>query len=318
MARPVIEVTYAQIAFVALIALALALNSGTQQFAASFITGLATTANPATTATITNAAPALTNCSISSSVTLTADGNVSVFCNCSVTDANGYSDIHSVNGTLFNHTTSATGAADNYKRVFNNSCTKNHGSGNYLAANCTFNLPYYAAPGNWRCNLMANDTSGNVLNITGDPTKSYDNMSVAGLVGITVDTSTIAYGSISAGANGSAITVKVNNVGNVQVDAKFEGTNLTNSSALGAGVPASFLNFSRQWYSFNSDFLPASNNYKLGNSTFASVSFNASYNLAPAQSAPVVNMTQYFKLEVPDGQASGSYSGTVLVTAQEG
>ena len=293
--------------------MAIALNSGTQNLAASVITGFATTQNPATSATITNAAPSAGNCYVPSSLTLTADGNSTGYCNCSFTDANGYSDVVVANASLYNHTTSATGAADLYKRYVNQSCNIVGGSGNTAWANCTFQMSYYAAPGNWHCYLSLNDTSGNVLNQTTNVTEAGGNMSIGTLVGITIDPTSVAYGSIAAAANGSSVTVKLNNVGNIQIDAKYEAGNLTNSSALGAGIPPSFINVTQQWHSNETTFT-IGDTYKFTNAS----SFNSSFNLAPTTSNTVVNRTRYFKLEVPSGQASGSYTGLILISAQEG
>ena len=313
MARPVIEVSYAQVAFVLLVALAIALNSGTQHLASSIITGLATSQNPATSATITNAAPTAGNCYVPASLTLTADGNATGYCNCSVSDANGYSDIVAANATMSNNTIALTGASNQYTRQVNQTCTKVGGSGNNLWVNCTFQMTYYSVPGSWRCQMMVNDSSGNQLNITTNVTHAGGNMSVLGLVGMTIDPTSVAYGSIAAGSNGSGVLVNVSNVGNVQIDEKLEAGNLTNSSALGAGLPADFINVTNQWYCWNSSFTTP-NTYQFTNVS----TFNTSFNLAPTTTGAVVNQSAFFKLEVPTGKASGSYTGLILISAQEG
>src|SRR3989344_2036567 len=90
----------------------------------------------ATTQTIIgNQAPSVGNCYITpSTLTLTAGpGTTRVWCNCTFTDTNGYTDIVAVNATIFNVTngegaSGASGTASNLFRYNNQSCRTYNGA----------------------------------------------------------------------------------------------------------------------------------------------------------------------------------------------
>jgi len=303
MARRVVEVSASLFALVLLVALAVIYSfGGLNEFAAS-ITGFATSQQPTTSAIIGNGAPTAGTCYMPTTLTLAADGNVSAYCNCSVDDTNGFGDIVFANATLFNFTTAgAVGAANHYTKYVNQTCTLTGGSGTAVWSNCSFEFSYFAAPGDWKCAMLVNDSANNVLNMTTTAV-----MNVPTLVAITTDPSSVSYGSISPGANGSAVTFKINNVGNIKVDIKKEASNLTTGGA------QKQINVSNQWYAYDVAWT-AGNVYQFANES----TFNATYDLAATTSNTVVNRTEYYKLAVDPGQPAGTYTGLITITAQEG
>ncbi|MBI3588223.1 LamG domain-containing protein [Candidatus Micrarchaeota archaeon] len=185
-------------------------------------------------------------------------------------------------------------------QVSNNSCSLQGSSGNTVTANCSFALQYYFESGGWVCALKVSDA----LDAYGARQSSA---TVNSLIAIGHSPSTINYGSIAAGSNSSVQVSNVTNWGNVQVDAKFESTNLTSSGKKD-------INASNQWYSFStggagSDFLQIPN---------SASTYNTTYDLAPSADGTATNRTAWFLIAIDSGQPSGTYSGVLTITATQG
>ncbi|MBI5176990.1 hypothetical protein HY995_02795 [Candidatus Micrarchaeota archaeon] len=265
------------------------------------ITGYASSQTPASQASVNNAGPTAGPCYVSSSLA-GGPGTSRFWCNCTVVDTNGFGDIAAVNATIFNYTYGEAGAASNLFHYTNNSCRTYNGALNTIHANCSFDVQYYVSPGTWQCRMYFNDTqSASTNNLT--------NFTIATVLAITNNLTTVNYGSVSPGSNSSAVPDNVTNWGNIIVDTKFEATNLTSAGNKD-------INASNQQYSFgyNGTYLDFA---IIPNSTGVA---NASYNLNFSYDGTTgsANKTQYFLIAIDSGQPSGTYTGVITITASDG
>lgn len=175
-------------------------------------------------ASVTNAAPTVGTVTATTPVTLSSGSTVIAWCNATITDTNGYSDVSAVNATIY-HSTSSEGASDdNNDHYTNSSCVTAGGSGTTINANCTFTLQYYANANSWTCKMYANDTAG----LSGSSTAS---VTVNNLTGLSVP-STIAFGELALAATSSVdINHTVTNYGNTQLDIQLSGTDAADNTA---------------------------------------------------------------------------------------
>jgi len=272
------------------------------------LTGAATSQTPSTTVTISNSAPSVDGCVTTNPITLGAGpDNTTVWCNCTVYDANGWADVNFSNATFYNYTNTTSGYFNTSNRYINYSCVNRSVSGdaNRKYFNCSFSVTYFATPsggGFWTCNFSVNDTGGY-------PAFNATNTTLASLVAVGNDPSTINYGSLSPGATSAAQYDNVTNFGNVRIDLKIEGINLTSS-----GKPD--INVSQQFYAY----LSSMSGELSVNFTGGSPQFNSTYELSPTPNGTTIisNRTQWFDLHVPSAQLAGTYGGTITLTAQEG
>jgi spore coat protein U-like protein len=171
---------------------------------------------------------------------------------------------------------------------------------------------YYATPSEslamgWQCKMYANDSSSG-----SDSNKT--NFTIASLIAIVLNVTTVDFGSLSPNANNTAdVPFNVTNFGNVIIDAKFAADNLTS----GANPN---INASNLWY--NISFGTSGLFKKLQNSTsgpsgvdnIADYNLNVSYAGASGANGNESNKTQYFRIHIDSGQPSGTYTGTLYVT----
>ncbi len=285
------------------------------------ITGAATQGTATTQTVIGNQVPVMGPCYLSATsqnaVTLAAGPDTTrVWCNCTIVDTNGNSDISKVNATLFNSTvgegaTGASGTASTLFRYNNRSCNTYNGASNTIHANCSFDVQYFATPGEdiskgWTCKMYANDTSS-------ASTSNTTNFTVASLIAVVINVSSVDFGSLAPNANSTAISFNVTNFGNVILDSKFAADNLTASGKKD-------INASNEWYSLTSgtavDFVrvPNSTSGPSAVPNIGSYNLNVSYNGASGTTGNESNKTQYFLIYIDTGQPSGTYAGTLYVT----
>ena len=161
-----------------------------------------------------------------------------------------------------------------------------------------FRSRYYATPGTWNCSINATDKSVVFAN-------NFTNITMNELVALTVYPSTVDFGNNAPGSNSSLVSLNVTNQGNIQIDMKMDGRNLTKD----ASTP--HINVSQMWFDFTN---PVTADQRMVNVS----SFNTSYNLWKATGETPSNRTHYYKLQVPSGIASGTYTGVMTLTAQAG
>jgi len=293
--------------------------------------GAATSVTLTTTATVTSIGPTINSTETTTSIDLAAGpGTTMAWCNVTVHDDNGNSDIHNVNATLYYNGSTLSGSQDTNQRYVNYTChpgsAADNGSGVWRAYNCSFTLNYCAHVAKstdgagWVCTVFANDTGGmvNSSNIT--------NIAVNTLVAINTNQSTVAYGSVAPGGTSGGVEILVTNWGNVVMDLAHAGTNMTNQSAI-AGGQAGFLpnpdgqiNVSQQNYSTDIAFAHASA-MKIPNVSLANATYNlpnATACVGGAASQAAQNRSAWYRLNVIPGQAPSTYQGYIILTASDG
>ena len=96
-------------------------------------------------------------------VNLIANSSKNVECLAVIVDYDTAIDILNATAEFFHIATSSYGGADdNNNHYTNDSCSIDRGYGDvYTAlANCSFNVWYYANPGNWNCTVYVQDNGG--------------------------------------------------------------------------------------------------------------------------------------------------------------
>jgi hypothetical protein len=174
---------------------------------------------------------------------------------------------------------------------------------------------YYATPSEslamgWQCKMYANDSSS-------ASTSNATNFTIASLIAIVLNVTTVDFGSISPNANNTAdVPFNVTNFGNVIIDAKFAANNLSD------GTPPD-INASNLWYNITfgtSGLFKAVQNSSSGPSgvdNIASYNLNVSYSGMQGSVMADINQsnkTQYFRIHIDTGQPTGTYTGILYVT----
>lgn len=253
-----------------------------------------------------NEAPVVDGVSLSDSNGGTLDLSVSddavVYCNASVTDANGYQDISSANATLYHQTSSSSGADDYNVHYANGSCSFTGNEGNERNVSCSFVLRHEALNGTWTCNVSSKDSSGAAASGTGSNT-------VDQLVALAILEDTIGFGSMSVGQNSSASnSTNITNLGNVALDIQIRADADMSCSAAGT---ISAGNISYNVSSGNYDSMSAkklSTGYSTENAFDLGVEGVATSDGVPS------TKNEYWTIKIPSG-AKGICNNTVTVLA---
>jgi hypothetical protein len=160
-------------------------------------------------------------------------------------------------------------------------------------------MNYMAIPGTWTANISATD-SGSLAGSNTDPN------TVNSLAALDVTDATIDFSTMALGANSTTpTTMTVQNLGNVQIDSIFSGTNY--SCAIGT-IPAT-----------NTKYGLASANYDtlttgLTESPVTQDGFDLTYRTGGTNSTK----SEYWGILVPTSGVSGTCTNTLTVTAIAG
>lgn len=113
-----------------------------------------------TSISVSNSIPTVSSLVVTSPVDLSS-GNVTVWCNATLTDNNGHSNIVSANATFWNSAYATETASDNISKHYTNaSCSLgSNTSSTKKPAYCSFNIDYSANTGTWTCKIRARDNS---------------------------------------------------------------------------------------------------------------------------------------------------------------
>ncbi len=150
-------------------------------------------------------------------VDLLAGSNLTVFCNATITDADGFAGVSSASGVLYDNVSSSSGASDARATHYTNStCSLFSGSGDKRGAECAFSTAYYANNATWSCNVTATDNHS----IKGRQGVDYANMNELIALGIP---DTINFGSVSPGGTSIINKTNVTNLGNKELDLSIYG-----------------------------------------------------------------------------------------------
>lgn len=270
---------------------------------------------PSTSVNVGAAVPSISGVTLSSStIYLTPLGTTSLTVAFTVQDYNKCSDVFTsgvVTTTLY-RSSFAGGAncvADGkncFVVVTPSANTTNDCSGNNVTAHATttFALPFYTQATD-ASSSFAGDTwvatvqigSGGGLTAS----SSYSSAEVQTLTAIDV-TPTINYGSVPAGAASAEQTTVVQNAGNSTTTLKLSGTDMAATDAIPVG---------QQHYSTSTGFTYGTGDVALTNTATAISNFKINQ---PSNGTPVVGNV-YWLLQVSQGVATGTYSGTNTFTA---
>ncbi|NIO21306.1 MAG: hypothetical protein GTN76_11365 [Candidatus Aenigmarchaeota archaeon] len=234
-----------------------------------------------------------------SPIDLSSCGTVTIWCNATVTDANGYNDVQAANVTFWDEAATNEGNSDDNSNHYTNvSCTLNSGSGSTVQANCSLTLQYYANPANWTCKVYANDTGG-------ESDSNSSNVTVNSLIALDAD-NTIDFLTLSPGATSSDdVNNTVTNCGNVIMDLNLSGTNLTNTTATVANITVGNVHYNvTDYYQDYATLMTALTN----TSTWAD------FSLAKRTNGVSTNKT-YWKISIPGSIENLIYTGTITFTA---
>jgi hypothetical protein len=251
--------------------------------------------------TITGVSPSVGPISYSDNVDLSSCGTVTVWCNATITDANGWNDIRTVNATLWDSvSTTEESSDDSSNHYMNNSCGMISGSGSTAQANCSFALQYYANATNWTCKVYANDSSGNV-----DSNTTYDNVTINTLRALDAE-DTINFGSLAPGGTSPEdVNNTVTNCGNAPIDLNLTGTNITNASASVTNISVGNVKYNvTDW----------NQSYTDNMTSLTETSTHADFTLAKRTNGVSTNKT-YWKITIPAVIENFVYTGNITFTA---
>ncbi|NIO22847.1 MAG: hypothetical protein GTN38_02355 [Candidatus Aenigmarchaeota archaeon] len=235
-----------------------------------------------------------------SPVDLSTCGTVTVWCNATITDANGWNDIQAANATLWDITTTTEFASDNSSDHYTNStCVLGSGSGSVRPVNCTFTVQYYANNAtSWNCRVYANDSAG-------ASSSNYTNFTVNPLIAMDAE-NTIDFQSLSPGATSpDDVNNTVTNCGNVVIDLNLSGTNLTNVSATVTNISVGNVKYNLTDYA---------QDYTANMTSLNSSSTYTDFSLVKRTNGVSTNKT-YWKISIPASIENLVYTGTITFTA---
>ncbi|MDI6820986.1 MAG: hypothetical protein QMD65_02280 [Patescibacteria group bacterium] len=240
-----------------------------------------------------------------SAITLTPNATTTVVVNFTVTDDNGCSDVFTngnVTTTVFRSGVGSACTADSLNCYILSTTTHNCAGGNSANATSTFSIYYFAQATDgdssfpseaWQAQVFARDASS----ATGTATSSLQELNT--LTAINVTTSSINYGTVSAGTD----TASINQVAT--------STNAGNSSTTLRLYAQSTLTFGTNSIATSSQRYSTSTFTYPGTSTAltdSAVTVSGFFLTAPT-STNLVSQPTFWGLQVPGGTATGTYSG---------
>jgi len=158
-------------------------------------------------------------------IDLLAGSNLTVFCNASAKDSDGYLDIKNATGYLYyNASSSALAADDKNVHYTNASCSLLTGADDTRGVECGFSLPYFTNSSTWTCNITIRDNQS----INGSKYINYTTINQLLAVGLP---STINFGTLYPGDTSLVNKTNVTNLGNIPLSINVYGfaNNLTTS-----------------------------------------------------------------------------------------
>jgi len=257
--------------------------------------------------------------------TLTANSTKTITCIALVADYDGEDGLSNSTAVFYdiNNATNES-SSDNNNHYINNSChiEKNFGSwksytdDEYSAlSTCTFQVEYYANPGDWNCSLSITDNESQTH-------QKEDTIEILELLAISLPDS-IDYGTIDILTVSSEQTIKIENLGNIAIDiaisayAHTPGDNLAMNCTEGENKTLELENEKYNMTDGTSgeiEFSEFQNNYKSvsNSSTIESIALDYRHN---DSSSEAVNPT-YWRTYIPIGIA-GTCSGNIVFDAMK-
>ena len=159
---------------------------------------------------------------------------------------------------------------------------------------------------NWRAHVNPTDEHNSPINLSDSSTISTNAVQA---LNVPLSTYTIAYGTVALGEISAGQAITVENVGNQILDILIEGTNMTRQG--GGGI----IPFDKQrWSGATQDFTFANGNPLVSSSLGATTALEGCWSrdiaIRPAHDSGNSSDVQLFwKLQMPNPQTAGSYSG---------
>ncbi len=261
-----------------------------------------------------NNTPEVTNVTVNGGTNITLLENTTVPVNWTgtISDDNGSDDIATVQGKLYR---SGVANAENCTPNDNNcyadaDCTLSNCAGTSCTATCTINMQFHTDPTDtgssyaaqyWKGWLQATDDQSTTG--TGDSTAEIE---VLTLMTIEV-TSSITYGTLTAGGSRSDVTTVITNTGNTAItDLTLTGEQMCTDFPTCSG---SLILPNQQQYSLS----PFT--YGTGSSLTATPTIVTVNITKPTSSPSNQSSTLYWGIEIPTGKVPGDYSGRTTVDA---
>ncbi|MCA9366657.1 DUF2341 domain-containing protein [Candidatus Kaiserbacteria bacterium] len=243
-----------------------------------------------------------------SDIILSPGGTVTVLATSTVTDYNGYGDLHSATTTFYRNSVSAACTPDNNNCYVasSTSCGFTNCSGTSCLLTCSADFEYYTDPTDqnggeyWYAFMEVGDQAGGV-----DFGTSFG-IDVMTLRSIDVENA-IGYGNIDINQDTGTYNpdVTVLNLGNEAVDIEVAGTDMTDGVT--SVIPASQQRFATSTFNYSSCVYC---------STLSNVGTTLEVDLPkPTSTIPYVSDEVYWGIQVPFGTASNPHSGINTFTA---
>jgi hypothetical protein len=249
--------------------------------------------------------PTVGTISGSDPIPLSAGNNVTVWCNATITDTDGYANVSGANATLWDPAATLEGSSDDFNNHYaNSSCTLSGGSGNDTNAGCSFKMHYSANAADWTCKIIATDGEG-----TGSNNVATMTVNTLKAIGVTTTMTFPEQALGSTTSNGNEQNIVVSNLGNAEADISLDGYGSSDgdgksmSCSHGTIVLANLKYNTSSGQSFLNMTALTDDPVTLGD-----------FNLA-AESVDGVASTKsvFWKIQIPDASVGGSCSGHVIV-----
>jgi hypothetical protein len=249
-------------------------------------------------------------------VDLVSGTQITVFCNGTVIDRNGATDILTVNATLYHMANLSTDQDDRNEHYTNSSCTQTSANLFNATYSCTFTVWFFANNGTWYCNMSAYDhPEGNPGDVSAH-NSSTDSTLFNSLYALDVPP-IIDYGELALNQTSPAdIIENVTNTGNMDLDLQLYGYGGTTATENNLSMICSLgtINVSFERFSTSSGQAYTSMTSLSGQET--NPNSIASFDL-PQRSHETINNTKntYWKIGVPEYGVKGTCNGTVVFVA---
>ncbi|MBU0708094.1 hypothetical protein KKG41_07070 [Patescibacteria group bacterium] len=251
-----------------------------------------------------------------SSIALTEGTTKNVVCSGTVTDADGYADITSVEARFYRVGVGVTASDDlsnHYTVLGDSNCVPSGGSGTTETYTCTFPVQFYADPTDvgsayesdtWRCWLSPTDT-------VGQGTAGLDSIEMNTLIALDV-TSSISYGTLNLGGDTGTTdkTTIITNTGNRQIDVQLDGYGAEDGDGYAMTCQIGSIPINYETFSLSASTAYASKT-KLSDTASTQTSFNLTKGAASTKNI-------YWGLGIPSTGSLGACSGKVNFTAISG
>jgi len=251
----------------------------------------------------------------------TAGGSVTTSFTTLVSDDNGWADIDTVDGLIYDSASGSGGTAlssgtctPNERNCYlRAACTKAQSTPTQITATCDSITTWFnmdpTAPGVWKAHANAIDTGHTTVGAD-----SATDIMVGALSAVAVTQPSIAYGGIAVGGTSSSSqTTTMQNVGNIVIDVGIHGTNMIDGSN---SIP-----LAQQRWATDTGFAYLTGDHPLvadpesvpGTATTGCA--NRSVAVRAAHDSTATDSDLFWKLRIPDPQPTGSYSGSNTFTS---